>query len=334
MVCFWRTEAKKKENIMQTSKNPKPAVAAGNIDSEQFKKIGTRVSVVSIIVNAVLSVFKLIAGIFAHSGAMISDAIHSASDILTTVMVIVGINISSKAEDEDHPYGHERLECVISVLLAVVLALVALGIGKMGIDNIGLALDGKLSAPGGLALVAAIVSIICKEALFWYTIINAKAINSSSLRADAWHHRSDALSSVGSFIGIFGAMLGFPILDPIVSVLICLIILKVAYDIAKEALRDMVDRSCDESTQTKIIDITKAIPGVERIDLLKTRLFSSKIYIDLEIAVDKNLPLWQAHAIAEQVHDTIEHELPNCKHCMIHVNPYENPDETKPTSQS
>ena len=193
----------------------------------------------------------------------------------------------------------------------------------MGISNIGLALEGKLAAPGGLALVAAIVSIICKEGLFWYTIVNAKAINSSSLKADAWHHRSDALSSVGSFIGIFGAILGFPILDPIVSVLICLIILKVAYDIAKQALQDMVDRSCDQETQTKIRNIAGAIPGVEKIDLLKTRLFSSKIYVDLEIAVDQNLPLLEAHAIAEKVHDAIEQQLPNCKHCMIHVNPYD-----------
>ena len=287
-----------------------------------YQKQGMRVSWVSIIINVILSIFKLIAGIVAHSGAMISDAIHSASDVFSTFLVMIGINISNKKEDKEHPYGHERLECVIAMLLAVVLAVTGLGIGKVGLDKIVLGMQGDLAAPGILALVAALVSIAVKEWMYWYTRGVAKRINSASLLADAWHHRSDALSSVGSFVGILGARLGFPILDPIASLVICLMILKVAFDICRDALGKMVDRSCDEDTVAAIRNLTMRNCGVIQIDLLKTRKFASKVYVDMEISVNKDLSLIEAHEIAECVHDLIEKEMPLVKHCMIHVNPY------------
>ena len=294
--------------------------------SGKEKKIAIHVSVISIIVNIVLSLFKLIAGIFAASGAMISDAIHSASDVLSTFIVIIGVNISAKQADNEHQYGHERLECVASVILAVILAETGLGIGISGIQTIFAGNYDDIQIPGMLALIAAVVSIVVKEWMFWYTRAAAKKINSGALMADAWHHRSDALSSIGAFIGILGARLGFPILDPIASVVICIFIVKAALDIFKDAINKMVDKSCDNETVNKITTIILEQEGVKRIDELKTRLFGTKIYVDVEIATDGEISLTDAHRIAERVHDAIENDFPTVKHCMVHVNPIEKSD--------
>ena len=285
------------------------------------KKIAMRVSVVSILVNCLLSLFKLLAGIFAHSGAMISDAVHSASDVFSTFVVILGVNIAAKEADKEHPYGHERLECVASVLLASILAITGFGIGYSGLTKIFGGNYGKLQVPGMIALIMAIVSIAVKEWMYWYTRAAAKKINSGALMADAWHHRSDALSSVGSFIGIFGARLGAPVLDPIASVVICFFIVKAAWDIFKDSIDKMVDKSCPEETELEMKKVILEQDNVIDIDEIKTRLFGNKIYVEVEILVDGNKTLTQAHEIAEKVHLAIESTFENVKHCMVHVNP-------------
>ncbi len=284
-------------------------------------QIAMRVSVQTILLNAVLSLGKLLAGLIAHSGAMISDAVHSASDVLSTILVMIGVRMSSKASDRSHEYGHERMECVVAILLAMMLLLTGAGIGFVGIRNIVSGTHGTLTAPGALALWAAVISIVVKEAMFWYTRAAAKKTNSGALMADAWHHRSDALSSIGSFIGIFGARLGFPILDPIASIIICLFIIKVSVDIFRDAIDKMIDKSCDAATEEKMRQLVLAQDGVYQVDLLQTRLFGNKLYVDLEISADGALPLTQAHRIAENVHDVIESQYPIVKHCMVHVNP-------------
>ena len=288
----------------------------------EFEKVAIRVSLVSVVWNLVLSVFKLIAGLVAHSGAMISDAVHSASDVFSSIIVMIGVRISGKASDKDHPYGHERMECVAAIVLATVLAGTGLGIGYAAVQNL---LHGEYATemPGILALIAAVVSIVVKEWMFWYTRGAAKKINSGALMADAWHHRSDAMSSVGAFVGIFGARMGYPILDPIASVVICLLIGKASIDIFRDAVDKMVDRSCDRQTEESIRRTVLAVEGVKRVDLLQTRLFGSKIYVDLEIAADGTQTLDEAHQIAEHVHYAIEHTFPDVKHCMVHVNPTE-----------
>ena len=286
-------------------------------------KIAMRVSSVSIFVNIALAVFKFIAGVLAHSGAMISDAVHSASDVLSTFVVIIGVNISGQEADEKHQYGHDRMECVAAIILAGILFATGVGIGWGGIENIRNASAHSLEIPGMLALVAAVCSIAVKEWMYWYTRAAANKINSGALRADAWHHRSDALSSVGSLIGIAGARMGFPILDPIAAVVIALLVIKAAFDIGKDSISKMLDSSVDEKTEEDIREIISLQPGVKRIDLLKTRTFGSKFYVDLEIAVDGDLRLTEAHAIAENVHDVLEADYPALKHCMIHVNPYQ-----------
>lgn len=296
------------------------------MDTAQSKKIAMKVSFVSIAGNIVLSTGKLIAGVLGNSSAMISDAVHSASDVLSTVVVMVGINISSRKEDNSHQYGHERMECIAAFILAGLLFATGLGIGFSGIEKIMHGSD--LQAPGLLPLIAAVVSIVVKEAMYWYTVLAAKKINSASLKADAWHHRSDALSSVGSFVGILGARMGFPILDPIASVLICLMIIKVSYDIVRDAIDKLVDKSCDDETISRMQTVIMEQEGVMGVDLLKTRLFGSKIYVDVEICADGNLTLIKAHQIAESVHDALERDFPEVKHCMVHVNPLQKePDE-------
>ncbi len=285
--------------------------------SEQAMKV----SMVSIAVNLLLSLGKLAAGLIAHSGAMVSDAVHSASDIFSTVVVVIGVKLSGKAADREHPFGHERLECVAAIVLAVILLITGLFIGLAGARRVLDAQSEPLPMPGVLALVAALVSIAVKEGMFWYTRGYARRLGSSALMADAWHHRSDALSSVGALVGIAGARMGLTVLDPLASVVICAFIAKAAFDIFRDAVNKMVDHSADAATEAAIRACVAGHAEVKRIDLLRTREFGNKLYIDLEIAMDKSLTLAQAHAVAEDVHDDVERAFPQVKHIMIHVNP-------------
>lgn len=288
---------------------------------KDYEKTAMRVSVVSIVINIVLSLFKLMAGVLSHSSAMVSDAIHSASDVFSTIVVMIGIKISGKESDKEHPYGHERMECVAAIILATILALTGLGIGWSALGKILGDEYGQLAAPGMLALVAAVISIVVKEGMFWYTRAGAKQIDSGALMADAWHHRSDALSSIGALVGIAGARLGFAILDPIASLVICIFVEKAAFDIFMDAVNKMVDKACDDETEQKMRSCVISQEGVKGVDLLRTRTFGNKIYVDIEICVDGDKSLWEAHGIAETVHDAVEQEFSKVKHIMVHVNP-------------
>lgn len=286
-----------------------------------FQEVANHVSFITIIGNVLLSVLKLLAGIIAHSNAMISDAVHSASDVFSTVVVMIGIKLASKKPDKEHPYGHERLECVAAIILAVVLFITGLGIGVDGLKTVLHGDYSHLQVPGILALIAAIISIISKEGMYWYTRYYAKKIDSSALMADAWHHRSDAFSSIGALIGIGGARLGFPVMDSIASLVIFVFIVKAAFDIFKDSIDKMVDHSCDEETEKEIYNRVIGHPDVIDIDLLQTRIFGNEYYVDVEIQVDASYTLQHAHEIAEAVHNDIERNFPKVKHIMVHVNP-------------
>jgi cation diffusion facilitator family transporter len=296
-------------------------VSRGSGVGESETRIAMRVSILSVIVNLALSLFKFIAGILASSGAMISDAVHSASDVFSTFIVMIGVSIAGKKADKEHPYGHERLECVAAIILAVVLAATGLGVGWKGITNIINGNYASLPVPGLLALIAALVSIVVKEWMYWFTRAAARKINSSALMADAWHHRSDSFSSIGAFIGIFGSRLGFPVLDSVASVIICIFIEKAAIDIFRDAIGKLVDKSAKPEEVEAIKKTILSIPEVKGIDDVKTRLFGNKVYVDVEIALDGNETLYKAHATAEKVHDAIEKDFSEVKHCMVHVNP-------------
>lgn len=281
-------------------------------------KIGLKVSINTIIGNVVLSVLKLICGFVGTSSAMIADGIHSLSDVFTTIGVIIGLKLSSKKADKGHPYGHERIESITSLFLSVMLFIVAIGIGYSGVRNI---VTENYKTPGILAALAAIISIVSKEAMYFYTIIYAKKINSTSLKADAWHHRSDSLSSIGALIGIIGARIGYPVLDPLVAIIICIIIIKVAYDICRQSIDQLIDASASDEEVKSIRDKITNINGVIRIDNLKTRQYASRLYVDVDICVDSNISVEEGHEIAMKVHQYIEEDKA-VKHCMVHVNPY------------
>lgn len=285
------------------------------------ERIAIKVSVISIILNCLLTLIKFISGVISKSSAMISDSVHSLSDVLSTFVVIIGVKISNKKADSDHPYGHERIECVSAIILSGMLFIIGALIGINGIKNV--TNSSNLVMPGVLALIASIISIISKEAMYQYTIRVSKKINSAALKADAWHHRSDALSSIGSFIGILGSRLGFKVFDPLASVIISLCIIKVSIDIFKDAIDKMVDKSCDKEVIDKVISVIEKNESVKNIDDIKTRQFGNKAYVDVEISVDENLLLKDAHKVAEEIHDSVENEINIVKHCMVHVNPYE-----------
>ena len=286
------------------------------------KRVIKKLSAVGIFGNVFLAAFKLFAGIFGKSGAMVSDAVHSLSDVFATFIAYVGVRLSQQKEDAEHPYGHERLECVASLTLGLILAGTGIGIGITGFKKLFFSTE-VLEIPTMLPLAAAVVSIVVKEGMFWYTMYYAKKLDSAAFKADAWHHRSDAFSSIGSFIGIGLAKLGFPFMDPIAALIICILILKVAFDISKDAISKMLDTSCDKTVEHSIRNFIEKQPGVIKIDLLRTRQFGNRIYIDLEIAVRRDSSLIEAHGIAESVHNAVENKYPSVKHIMIHVNPAE-----------
>ena len=297
------------------------ATGLEEIMKNDAEKVAMRVSAYSIIVNIVLSLGKLLAGILAHSGAMISDAVHSASDVFSTLIVIVGVKLGGKTSDADHQYGHERLEDVAAILLAVILFLTGAGIGLQGLRTIAAGNYRNLQIPGMMALVAALLSIIIKEWMFWYTKRAADKIRSGALLADAWHHRSDALSSVGALFGIAGARMGYPVLDCVASVIIALFIIKAAYEIFMGSVDRMVDKSCDKEVVDAMFQTAADQEGVLQVDDIRTRMFGSRIYVDIEIGADAQMTLQDAHSVAERVHDAIETQFVQVKHCMVHVNP-------------
>ncbi len=288
---------------------------------EQNMRTAMRVSRNTIIGNVVLFAFKFAAGLLGRSAAMLSDALHSLSDVLSTVIVMIGIKLAAKEPDSEHPYGHERFECVAAIILAAILFVTGLGLGYGGLERILTGSYEGLALPGVIALVAALVSIVSKEAMYWYTHAAAKKIDSGALMADAWHHRSDALSSIGSFAGILGARMGMPILDSIACLVICAFVLKAAIDVFRDAVAKITDKACDEELAGEIRDLILEQEDVLELDRLRTRIFGNRIYVDVEIAVYGQLTLHEGHEVAQRVHDAIEAQYPAVKHCMVHVNP-------------
>lgn len=282
-------------------------------------KLGEKTSWVTIVINSGLCIFKILAGIMGHSKAMLADGVHTLSDILATFVVILGLRVSSKDADEKHPYGHEKYEPVFAKIVSAILLLTGFLIGYESIISL---VGGNIKTPGKVALMAAFVSVAVKEGMYWYTIKVAKKIKSISMEADAWHHRSDAFSSIGTFFGILGARMGYKFLDPLAGVIVSVFIIKVGVEFYIKATRELVDESADKEIIDNINSIARSIEGVENINSLKTRIFGNKLYVDIEISVDSTLSVEEGHNIAEKVHDNIETKVENVKHCMVHVEPY------------
>lgn len=284
-------------------------------------KLGVRTSLITALINIILAIIKILVGIFGNSRAMLADGVHTLSDVMTTFVVMLGLKISSKEADEDHPYGHEKYESIFAKLLSILLLLTGIYIGYEAIKSL---MHGNLVKPGPIALIAALTSIVVKEIMYWYTIKVARKIKSLSMEADAWHHRSDSLSSIGTFIGILGARLGFTALDPIAGIVVSIFVIKVGVDLYLKSVRELVDESASKEIIRKIRLITYNTKGVRSIKTLKTRIFGNKIYVDLEIGVDPYITVKEGHDIAELVHDNLEREIDDIKHCMVHIEPYNN----------
>ena len=279
---------------------------------------GIRTSWITLIINLVLSIVKTLAGFLGQSSAMIADGLHSLSDVFSTILVIIGLNMSGREADKYHPYGYERWELVFSQFLSIILILTSAGILWAAIQGI---LSGEIPTPGRLGLYAALFSIVVKEIMYQMMMKKAIKLNSLAMKADAWHHRSDALSSIATFIGILGARLGWKILDPIAGILVALMIFKVGVDIYKKSIEGLVDESADPENIAKIRDIALKTPGVLQVSNLKTRQFASKIYIDMDICVDHFMTVIEGHDIATEVHDRIENKMEEVAHVMVHVEP-------------
>lgn len=284
-----------------------------------------KVSLINMFLNIFLSVMKLAAGIMAHSNALVSDAIHSASDVFATLVVILGIFFSEKEADKEHPYGHERLECIAALFLGGIIFLTGAGIGREGLKKVADFYHGvQIEAPGMAALIVAAVSIGVKEWMYRFGKRTAKQVNSAVLLADAWHNRTDALASAGALAGIGCAMAGFPVMDGVACAFISLCVIKAALEILGDAVGKIIDKACDDKTEEEMKELILKQRGVLGINELHTRLFGSRIYVDVEIAADGSISLENAHKIAENVHLAIEEKFPGVKHCMVHMDPFKN----------
>lgn len=290
----------------------------GGLNMEDYK-LGKKVSIVTIILNLLLSIIKLVAGLLGKSSAMVADGIHTASDVITTVIVIIGLTIAGKEADKEHPYGHEKFESAMGKIISMFLVGTGIFLGYQGMITL---IGGEFSRPGRIALVAAALSIVAKEGMYRYTIITARKIQSTSMEADAWHHRSDAFTSIGTFIGVLGARLGLPFLDPLAAIVVSVFVIKVGVDLYLKSMDELVDTAAEPELIEEIRKLTLSISGVEEIRDLKTRVSGNRISVDLEIAVDGNLSVKKGHTIAEEVYDTIKKGIPSVKHCMVHVEPF------------
>lgn len=286
-------------------------------------KIITMTSIKIMIFNGFLAVIKILAGIFGNSTAMISDAVNSISDVMTNLVVMISGKFSHKGEDKDHPYGHEKFDSMVSVLLGVAIIITAFEIGKAAVTILYDYFWNQvpIEAPGYIALIVAVSTILIKEYMFHFTRKSAKKASSPSLFAQAMDHRSDQLASLGAVIGISGSILGIEFFEPMASLVICLFVFRVGFNIIKTGISQVVDQAADDETVQKIRDIVEKHEIVIQIDELRTRQFGMKVYVDMEIQVSKQMSLVSAHEIAEHLHDEIEAQIPEVIHCMIHVNP-------------
>ena len=284
-----------------------------------------RTTLVGSVANLLLVVFKFIAGIVGHSAAMIADSVHSLSDFITDIIVIIFVAISGKPEDEDHDYGHGKYETLATAVIGIILFFVGVGILISGIKAIIGALQGEpLQTPSLLALITAVISIVVKEVLYRYTVKRGKALGSSSVVANAWHHRSDALSSIGTAIGIGGAIfLGeqWRILDPIAAVIVSLFIIKVAVELFKPCIEELLERSLPAEMEQKILDIILSTPQVSSPHHLRTRRIGSYIAIEVHIRMDGQRSLSEAHQVASDIERRLKAEFGESTHIGIHMEP-------------
>ena len=291
---------------------------------DRVKEI-SKVTIVGGVVNAVLLLFKFVAGVIGHSSAMIADAVHSLSDFATDIVVLVFVRISGKPQDESHDYGHGKYETLATTCIGLALLAVAVGIIAGGAGKIAAWLRGEeLAAPGMLALWAALVSIVLKEWTYRYTVAKAKKLNSQAMEANAWHHRSDAFSSMGTAVGIGGAILlgkRWAVLDPLASIVVGAFIVKVAVDLLKEGLGELMEKSLPAEDEDEILAIIASYPDVVDPHHLRTRRIGNRVAVEVHVRMDGNISLNESHARATDIERAIKDKFGEQTHVAIHVEP-------------
>lgn len=285
-----------------------------------------RVALVGALVNLVLSAVKLFAGVLANSAALIADGIHSLSDLISDALVWFAAHQARHGPDEEHPYGHGRFETAATLGLGILLVLVALGILW---DAVADAFHHEQPIPGALAIWAALFSIVANEALYWYTLVVAKRIRSDMLRANAWHHRTDAISSVVVLIGVAGAMLGWPYLDSLAAVVVGAMVAKIGWDLGWDAMQELVDAALDEETVQRATEVILDVDGVRSVHMLRTRRHGHEAAADVHVQVAPRLSVSEGHMISQAVEDQIKDSVDEITDVTVHIDP-EN-DEEAPT---
>ena len=280
-----------------------------------------RVSVVNLVVNIIVFAGKLVAGIFSHSTALISDAIHSASDVLDTIVVMAGVKLSARKPDKQHPYGYERMEGIAALILAVVLFITGATIGLEAGETIVSGEYRTLQSPGTLALITAICCTVIKECMYWYTRAAGKALSSGALMATAWHSRADALSSLGALAGIIGARMGLSILDPLAGIGICIFVCKVSYDIFRGSVNKLVDKSAGEELSEDVKRVAGSIPNVNEVLSVKSRIFGNRVYLDIDISAAPDMPLAEAEKLRETLKNAVLGANEKIKDCTVQIFP-------------
>lgn len=294
-----------------------------------------KVTLVGSVVNIILLLLKFLAGILGRSSAMIADAVHSLSDFVTDIIVLGFVKISNKPKDQTHDYGHGKFETLALTLIGVALMAVAIGIVVKGALKIAAWANGEsLEAPEMIAFWAAILSIVMKEAVYRYSIIKARKLNSKAVEANAWHHRSDALSSIGTAVGIGGAVFmgsRWTILDPIASVVVGAFIIKVAFDLLKNGFGDLMEQSLPDSVENEILELVANVPGVSDPHNLKTRRIGNHYAIELHIRMDGGITLNEAHDKASEVEQLLRRRYGEETHVAVHAEP-EKENSLRPNS--
>lgn len=284
------------------------------------------VTLVGSVINMLLTLGKIIAGILGKSSAMVADGIHSLSDLVTDIIVLVFIKVSGKERDDNHRYGHGKYETFATMLISFALMFVAAGILWSGVTKVIESFKGEIiEKPGYIALYAALISIVSKEGLYWYTKNIGVKVHSQAMVANAWHHRSDAFSSIGTALGISGAILlgeKWRVLDPLASIIVSFFILKVAWDIANPSIKELLEIALPRETENSILEIIGNTPGVKGYDNLKTRKIGNMIAIEVHIKVDKDLTVERSHQIATNIENEIRSRFGDQSHIGIHIEPY------------
>lgn len=281
-------------------------------------RVTHRVTVVGAVVNLVLAFFKIVIGVMGHSHALIVDGIHSLSDLLSDGLVVFAAKQGNASPDEDHPYGHARIETAFAAVLGGILIAVGVGIVIDAMDRLA---SGDINIPSAMTLWVALLSVLAKEILYRYTIHYANKINSSLLKANAWHHRSDAISSIVVLIGIGGSIYGIPYLDPAAAVIVAMMVAKIGWEIARESIDQLVDKGLDPEKVTSISQHINDIPGVSQMHMLRSRQMGADALLDVHIEVAPQLSVSEGHRISDEVSKQLTETFPDVSQVLVHVDP-------------